>query len=127
MVVEQPSGAYANDFESVPLTVHLQHNVSLTTKVVPFEQTFYLVTAEQVDVYAETGLLVQLSLSLFGLLAGAAITFLIAHSQAGITPVNNATFATGMWASGIAAAVALALARCFYCRQRKRRQEWFTT
>lgn len=96
-----------------------QHNVTIESSVLGVKQTFYLVTAEQIDVYAEMGLLTELCLVLFGAAIGAIVSFWITLKQGGLSPAANATLNTAMWASVVIIAITGLFAGLFYWRQRK--------
>ena len=105
--------------------VFLQHNVTIESNVLGIKQTFYLVTAEQIDVYAEMGLLAELCLVLFGAAIGAAVSFWITLKQGGLSPTANATLNTAMWASVVIAVITGLFAGLFYWRQRKHKRGLF--
>jgi len=102
-------------------------SVDITSRISPVELIFYTVTADQMDLYADLGSLVNVFLALFGVAGGAAIGFLVAVKQGGLSPENNATLTTAMWASVAFAVVALACTGWFYYRQRQCKKAWFTS
>lgn len=104
-----------------------QPSVKIEAYVRPVKLTFHLVTAEQIDTYAQMGHLAQLFLTLFGLASGAAIGFWTALNQGELSPAGNATLNTAMRAAVIGLVIALSMAALFYCLQRKHKREWVTT
>jgi hypothetical protein len=108
-----------------PGAIELSANIK--TRVSPIELTFYIVTADQMDSYAESGLLADIFLALLGISSGAATGFWIAIKQGGLSPINEATLTTAMRASGVFVLVTLAFTVFFYWRQHKYKREWFTS
>lgn len=104
-----------------------QPPVRIIAHVAPVELTFHLVTADQIQTYAQMGQLAQLSLALCGLFAGAAIGFWTALQQAGLSPVGNATLNTAKVGATIGAGLTLCLVGLFLCLQHKRKAAWFTS
>jgi hypothetical protein len=105
----------------------IELSASIKTRVSPIELTFYIVTAGQIDNYAELGLLVNIFLALFGIASGAAIGLWVAIEQGGLSSISKATLTTAMGASVVFVLVTLAFTAFFYWRQRKCKREWFTS
>jgi hypothetical protein len=104
----------------------LHQRVTIIADVVPVDLTFYMLTRNEIESYAETGNLAGLFLSLFGTAFGATIGFWTALNQGGLSLAGYATLATSMKASIIIGAISLGCAGIFYYRQRKRKIEWLT-
>lgn len=101
------------------------HTIEVRSKVMPVDQTFYLVTKEQVDSYAEKGMWFDLFLALVGLAGGGFIGIRIALWQGSPDPVVEARFVVAAWAFGITTLLFFILCLAFWWSRRQSLKDLF--
>jgi ABC-type amino acid transport system permease subunit len=101
------------------------HTIEVRSKVMPVDQTFYLVTKDQVDSYAEKGDLFDLFLALCTLAGGGATGIIVALLQGSVDPVAEARLIVAAWAFGITTLLFLILCVVFGWRRRERLKDLF--
>lgn len=102
------------------------HNVPLKFKVQTITSSICVVTEDQLDKYANNGIIINVLLTLFGIAAGTGVTCWAAIVQGNMTPNDNVTFFAVMWGSLTLGIIFLISTIWLYWRQQKQKKRLFT-
>ncbi len=110
---------------TLPPTPPLQDRGLIVLNITPIEQTFYLVTQETLDAYANTGNFSNLFLTIFGICAGGFLTCWVAERTSAVAKEVQMAVATVKFGLLVFGAIFLILSLYFVIRTRKLRSSIF--